>query len=63
MTTNEITTISVFENDGVRAEVFSVDGGKPNLRILDVDAGGAVVGFHVFQTVEAAEAYARRCVR
>ncbi len=63
MDTTEITTIAVFENDGVRAEVFSVNGGKPTLRILDVDAGEALVGFHVFQTVEAAEAYARRCVR
>ena len=59
-----IETIATFEtDDGVRAEVFTVDGGKPRVRIIDLDAGEVLPTIPVFQTVEKAVEYARRCVR
>lgn len=59
----EILTLSVFQDDVVRAEVFTVDGGKPTVRIICIDSGEVLPTFPVFKNLEAAEAYARRCVR
>ncbi len=57
-----IQLIVAFEDDVVRAEVFSVDGGKPTVRVIDIDSGLVLPTFKVFSDTEKATAYAKRCV-
>lgn len=57
-----IETLVTFENDVVAVEVFTVDGGKPRVRVIDIDSGEVLPTIKVFQDIDAAVEYARRCV-
>lgn len=60
-----IETIAAFDSfdNIVRAEVFTVDGGKPRVRVIDVDTGEVLPTIPTFKDAETAIEYAKKCVR